>query len=116
MAVKPAKGAIDNSQPTNYKPSKTEMDAPTSELNLEFVHGYRCHDARNNLRYAPNQNLVYHTAGVGIVLDAKARKQEFFMEHSDDIICLDVFENMVATGQIGHKVIIFFLQKSFKSL
>lgn len=28
------------------------------------------------------------------------------MEHNDDIICLDVFENMAITGQIGHKPLI----------
>lgn len=106
MAVKPWLGAVKNSVPTNYKPSKGESDPPSTQLSLEFVHGYRCHDARNNLKYSPSGDIVYHTAAVGIVFDAKTRTQKFFMEHSDDIICLDVYENLVITGQIGHKPLI----------
>lgn len=106
MAVKPWLGAVKNSVPSDYKPSKNESDAPKAQLRLEFVHGYRCHDSRNNLKYAATGEIVYHTAGVGIVYDPKNRTQKFFMEHSDDIICLDLFENMVITGQIGHKPLI----------
>lgn len=108
MAIKPAKGAIDNSRPSSYKPSKGESDPPQAELELEFIHGYRCHDARNNLKYGPNGQIIYHAAGVGIVLDPTNRTQQFFLEHNDDILCLDVFENLVATGQIGKYYLFFF--------
>jgi len=106
MAVKPWLGAVKNSVPSDYKPTKGESDPPHAQLNLEFVHGYRCHDSRNNLKYAATGEIVYHTAAVGIVYDPKNRTQRFFMEHSDDIICLDVYENMAITGQIGHKPLI----------
>ena len=106
MAVKPWVGAVKNSVPTDYKPSKSESDPPKSQLSLEFVHGYRCHDVRNNLKYAPNGDIVYHTAGVGIVFESKSRTQKFFMDHNDDIMCLDLYENYVITGQIGHKPLI----------
>ena len=42
---------------------------PEVSLDLEYVYGYRCHDARNNLKYNSKGEAVYHTAGVGIVLD-----------------------------------------------
>jgi WD40 repeat protein len=83
-----------------------ESNPPDANLVLEYIHGYRCHDARNNLKYGPNGEVVYHTAAVGIVLDPKTNKQRFFMEHTDDILCLDVFKQYVVTGQIGHKPLI----------
>lgn len=69
MAVKPWKGVIDHSVPTNYKPSSRDGAAPDAHLMLEYIYGYRCHDARNNLRYTSNNQIIYHAAGVGIVLD-----------------------------------------------
>lgn len=81
MAVKPWLGAVKNSVPSDYKPMKGESDPPNSQLALEFVHGYRCHDARNNLKYSANGDIVYHTAGVGIVFDAKTRTQRLFLNY-----------------------------------
>lgn len=40
-------------------------------LDLEYVYGYRSHDTRNNLKYGANNEILYHTAAVGINLDSK---------------------------------------------
>lgn len=48
MAVKPWKGAI--FPPSD--PPKINTKKPDSSLTLEFVHGYRGHDARNNIFYS----------------------------------------------------------------
>jgi hypothetical protein len=69
LAVKPFLGVIKNSVPTGYKPSKRDGAMPEAELDLEYVFGYRCHDVRNNLRYTADGRLVYHAAGVGVVMD-----------------------------------------------
>ena len=69
MAVKPWKGVVDNSVPTKYKRSSTDGATPDATLQLEHIHGYRCHDARNNLRYTATGEIVYHAAAVGIVLN-----------------------------------------------
>lgn len=45
--------------------------------------------------------MVYHTAGVGIVMDSKTMTQRHFMEHSDDVTCLDLCNDWVLTGQHG---------------
>ena len=63
-------GTIKNSKPDNYKPSKNDSLPPSASLDLEYVFGYRCHDTRNNLRYASDGKFVYHTAAVGVVMDA----------------------------------------------
>lgn len=90
MAVKPWLGVIKNSVPSNYKPSKSDYLGPDATLELEYVFGYRCHDTRNNLRFANDGKLVYHTAGVGIVMDTQTNTQKFFRDHKSDILCLAV--------------------------
>lgn len=90
MAVKPWLGVIKNSVPSNYKPSKGDSQGPDATLELEYVFGYRCHDTRNNLRYSSDGKLVYHTAGVGVVLDTKTNTQKFFRDHKSDILCLAI--------------------------
>lgn len=71
MAIKPWKGVVDHSQPSSYKPNARDGAAPDATLQLEYIYGYRCHDARNNLRYNINGNIVYHAAGVGISLNTQ---------------------------------------------
>ena len=102
-ALKPWLTAVVNTVPSNYKPSKLDGTTPDASLDLEFVHGYRCHDTRNNLRYTANGEFVYHTAAVGIVYNKEEHKQKFLIEHFDDITALAIHPNkkIVATGEIG---------------
>jgi len=74
MAIKPWKGVVDNSIPSTYVANKRDGEAPDASLELNYVYGYRCHDARNNLRYTADGKLVYHAAGVGIVMDQHKNK------------------------------------------
>ncbi|XP_020620193.1 echinoderm microtubule-associated protein-like 6, partial [Orbicella faveolata] len=85
---------------------KKRRNQQIQELSLEFIHGYRGFDTRNNLHYLPEGDIVYHAAGAGIVLSTANGIQSFYLDHTDDIICLAVnqhpkFKNIVATGQIG---------------
>ncbi len=36
--------------------------APDAVLHLEWVHGYRGNDVRNNVRYMVDGSVVYHAA------------------------------------------------------
>ena len=61
---------IDSSMgPSKYEPSAQDLQAPDASIELDYIYGYRCHDVRNNLRYTIEGKIVYHAAGVGIVLD-----------------------------------------------
>ncbi|ESO87658.1 hypothetical protein LOTGIDRAFT_166239 [Lottia gigantea] len=88
---------------------KRRKITPVNELQLEYVHGYRGFDARSNLYYCNDANdVVFHAAGAGIVQNMSTGSQSFYLEHTDDIICLDVnqhpkFKNVIATGQIGNQ-------------
>jgi Ca2+-binding EF-hand superfamily protein len=105
MAVKPWKGAI--RPPTDYKFNSGDDNAPDAELMLEFVHGYRCHDVRNNIGYCEDgDDILFHTAAVGIIHNVKENTQKYIFENSDDIISMDTRGGMSCTGEIGPKPII----------
>ncbi len=72
------------------------------------MYGYRCHDVRNNLRYLQDEQIVFHTAALGIKMDVKRNTQEFFWGHKDDIMSIAVHPGgvIVATGEIGPKPLI----------
>lgn len=58
-----------------------------------------------NLKYTSEPNkIVYTTAALGVVLDKTSNTQEFYNDHDDDLICLDIHPNLqiAATGQMAH--------------
>ncbi|XP_034041299.1 echinoderm microtubule-associated protein-like 6 [Thalassophryne amazonica] len=77
------------------------------DLILDHVFGFRGFDCRNNLHYLNDgAEIVYHTAATAIVHSLSTGTQSFYLEHSDDVLCLTVnqhpkFKNVIATGQIG---------------
>ncbi|XP_071162130.1 echinoderm microtubule-associated protein-like 6 [Mytilus edulis] len=81
---------------------KKRKHGPSSSLKLEYVHGYRGYDCRNNLFYLQNGDIVYHVAATGIVFD-RMKTQKFYLGHTDDILCLCLhpIKDIVATGQVG---------------
>ena len=91
--------------PTGYQPQAIDLERPDASIELDYIYGYRCHDARSNLKYTSEGKVIYHAAGVGIVLDQVKNTQQHMLEHDDDIICLAVNEKgtFAATGQIGEK-------------
>jgi microtubule-associated protein-like 6 len=102
-ACKPWKGVVMHSIPSNYKSFPGESNEPNSNLELEFIHGYRCHDTRNNLFYTAEGKIAYHSAAVGIILEKENRNQKFFFDHMDDITALAIHPNkkIIATGEVG---------------
>lgn len=47
--------------------------------------------------------MVYHVAAVGIVCDPETLRQEHYLHHTDDILCLAVHPEgeLVASGQVN---------------
>jgi microtubule-associated protein-like 6 len=57
------------------------------DFELAWMHGYRSHDSRNNLRYTSSGKIVYAGASLGVVLNKSTGKQQFLQAaHSDEII------------------------------
>ncbi|XP_041958628.1 echinoderm microtubule-associated protein-like 6 [Alosa sapidissima] len=89
------------------KNNVTKKKKLVEELQLDHVFGYRGFDCRNNLHYLNDGNdIIFHTAAAAIIQSLSAGTQTFYLEHTDDILCLTVnqhpkYQNIIATGQIG---------------
>lgn len=106
LAVQPFKGEVDNSWPTDFKQNKADSEMPDQNLRMEYVHGYRGFDSRDNLKYADDPNeVIYISAAIGIVLKKKENEQRFFNQHRDDVVSFAIHpgRNICATGQMAEK-------------
>ncbi|KAK5925768.1 hypothetical protein CgunFtcFv8_021400 [Champsocephalus gunnari] len=81
----------------------SDKTAPRCQLRLEWIHGYRGHQCRNNLFYTAGKELLYFVGGVGVVFNPREHTQKFYLGHNDDIISLALHPDkvQVATGQVG---------------
>ncbi|ROT74041.1 putative echinoderm microtubule-associated protein-like 5 isoform X2 [Penaeus vannamei] len=79
--------------------------APIHALSVSHIFGYRAHECRNNAHWLKDGRVVYHVAAVGIVCDPQTLRQEHYLHHTDDILCLAVHPGgeLVASGQIGNE-------------
>ena len=57
------------------------------------------------MRYNSEGNVVFTTAGVGVVYDKQENNQEFFNVHHEDIVAMAMHPDgdLVATGQMAGK-------------
>lgn len=93
-------------EPSNWKEHEDCTNAPVAALELKYVYGYRGWDCRNNIGFADSSNeVVYHIAATGIVLNSETSTQIHNTTHNDDILCLAVHPQglSVATGEIGKR-------------
>jgi Ca2+-binding EF-hand superfamily protein len=91
----------ENIVPENLKRKANQGDAPNVIAKLEHVYGYRCHDSRNNIFLNPDGKVIFHASQIGIQLDTDTRQQKFVIQNTNDIICIDTFGNLTATGEIA---------------
>jgi len=108
MATKPWKAAVVPPEGQQLV-IKAVNPAPREKLHLEWIHGYRGHDTRQNAFYNASGKIVWFTAAVAVVYDPESHTQQFFMTqgdvvaHDDDIISMAMHPDKVtfATGQSG---------------
>jgi len=74
VGIRENDGALKALTPPGFKFSKNAYDPPTVGVTLTWAHGFRSWDVRGNLKYDKSGNVVYTTAGLGIVHDTKAKK------------------------------------------
>lgn len=68
------RGQVDNSIPDDFVFKRAMGKAPDNNLTLKWAHGFRSFDTRGNLRYDAAGNVVFTTAGVGVVQDLQQNK------------------------------------------
>ena len=110
MAVKPWIGAI--VEPTGFQATHDDS-APDSSLVLEWVHGYRCRDARSNVMALDNGCVAWPSAGVGIVYNPEAHTQMHHIDHTDDVISMAMHPNGVIIASGGIQVYTFLADFQF---
>jgi microtubule-associated protein-like 6 len=103
MAVKPWVATVDVLEPTNAPELDGSM--PSDSLDLEWIHGYRSFDTRNNVRYSSSGSIIYHGAAAGISYTPMDHNQKFNLDHTDDIVSLAMHPDghIVATGELGRR-------------
>ncbi|XP_045921154.1 echinoderm microtubule-associated protein-like 6 [Micropterus dolomieu] len=76
---------------------------PDQGLRLQFVHGYRGYDCRNNLFYTQGGEVLYHVAAVCVIYNRQLHSQRFYLGHDDDILSLSIhpLKDYAASGQVG---------------
>ncbi|XP_048374588.1 echinoderm microtubule-associated protein-like 6 isoform X9 [Sphaerodactylus townsendi] len=108
--VKGSRPPVSRAAPQPEKLQKNNVNRKRKlieELALDHVFGYRGFDCRNNLHYLNDgADIIFHTAAACIVQNLSTGSQTFYLEHTDDILCLTVnqhpkYKNIVATSQIG---------------
>lgn len=74
-----------------------------------YVVRYRAYGCRENAHWLADGSLVYHVAGVGVVLSVEDNRQRHYLHHTDDILCLVVHPDgkTVASGQVSLLLHIF---------
>lgn len=105
VGIRENDGALKALTPPNWKVPKNAYDPPTAGVTLAWAHGFRSWDVRGNLKYDKSGNIVYTTAGLGIVHDTKAKKQDFFNVHGNDIVAMAIHPELdiIATGQMANE-------------
>ncbi|KAI9595240.1 WD40-repeat-containing domain protein [Syncephalis fuscata] len=98
-AVRPWAGAI--FPPSTFDPTSVKAE-PAAELQLSHAYGYRARNCRNNVRLITStNNVIYHTASLGIVHSMARNSQTIYQGHeSAEILSLatDPSNKYVATG------------------
>ncbi len=105
MAVLPFLGEVKNSVPSTYKQLPNAGDKPDGNLRLKYAHGFRSFDTRNNLKYINQNDILFTTAALGVILNKPANTQKFFNLHEEDVVSLAIHpsKDIVATGQMAAK-------------
>lgn len=97
-------------EPTGFiKPPFNQAKAPKVHFALDHVYGYNSKDCRNNLGYLSNDEVIYHAAATGIILNKESNTQRFFVGHMSSIMSIAVHPDgvQVATGGFDIKPYIY---------
>ncbi len=89
-----------------HPPAATRKQGPpAAELQLDWVHGYRSRDARNNVALLASGEVAWPAAAVTVLLRPDAHAQRHFIGHQDDVMCLAMHPQgvILASGGVQGK-------------
>jgi WD40 repeat protein len=84
-------------------PKVADDSPPNLDTRLEYVHGVRISDCRQNIRYNNDGNLVFISVTVGIVFSRAEQSQLVYTGHNKALISFDVdgSGSLAASGEQG---------------
>ena len=94
-----------------------DQGKPKTTLQLDYVYGYRCFQAKQNVFYTGlSDTVAYPAAALVVLLNTGSNTQSFLgggelvaaQGHSDDIVAMAVSKgkDLIATGEIGRNPLI----------
>lgn len=99
--LQPWKGSI--AEPSAWTGSSQNYSTDV-DLNLQWVHGYRGFDCKDNIKYNASGHIVYFAAAVAIVYNKSTGKQAILQGiHTDDVLSIAAHPagQLFATGELG---------------
>ncbi|GMH99995.1 hypothetical protein TrVE_jg4710 [Triparma verrucosa] len=106
----PWQNTVSFTEPSSL-PKEIPNTAPSTTLNLDWIHGFNSRESRQNIFYTKaGDSIIYPAGAVGVKLSGLSRDAEktqtFANDHTDKITALAVHHESksmtyVATGQVG---------------
>lgn len=93
--------------PNAFKTVQPSYQPPNVNIELAHVYGFRGSDCRNNVRMAPNGDVVSFIGKVCWMMQKKTFQQRIFQAHTSPINCMTSVENYIATGDIAPEPTIY---------
>jgi microtubule-associated protein-like 6 len=109
----PAKDFMPRKQFDNVVPIVTPLrlpdqlrEFPPHNFTLNWAYGYNGFYSRQSLSYSAKGELVYATGAVVVIHNVALREQNFFVQHTDNVLCVKVYHTkegstIVASGEVG---------------
>ena len=85
------------------RPPPEDLREPTNALRLAWVHGHRCGDVKQGVRYTLGGDVLFFGGATNVVYDVRANAQSFHRGHSDDVMASAVHptQSLCATADQG---------------
>ena len=102
--------AYESQPPTDFVLAEGMDDPPDCHLELDYVHGFRCQDMRNNLKYSPSTGkLLFHAGKVAALMSLANGNQKHFVRHQAAVSALVVTAkgHIAATGESHSSPVIY---------
>jgi WD40 repeat protein len=92
--------------PSDWDPTTYVSEPPNVTASLEFVHGYHGRGCRDNVKWIKSPDVfLYCAAGVVVIYNHTEHKQTFFVDHGEEVACLDYNHKtkMGVSGGVGER-------------
>ena len=102
--------AYESQPPADFVVAEGMDDPPDCHLELDYVHGFRCQDMRNNLKYSPSSGkLMFHAGKVAALMSLANGNQKHFVRHQSAISAMVVTAkgHLAATGESHSSPVIY---------